>query len=226
MAVLRAAGNLKRKFPDDDEFVLMLRSIIDVNLCKFLSHDVPLFNGIVSDLFPGITLPTPDYDALTVAMKAQCAQRNLQPTEYFLMKTVQLYEMIVVRHGLMTVGQPFSGKSSSLQVLAGALTDLHDQGVAGTLFNRIQVSCSAAGVTTTTPENTALLAFTVLAGHHAALLSSSLNAQPFVLLKSTAAYSDLCPTLPPRRHLTKKHPPPSPGAAASACRFAASIPSR
>lgn len=46
--------------------------------------------------------------------------------------------MIVVRHGLMLVGQPFSGKSSALQMLAAALTDLHDAGVKGTLFNRIQ----------------------------------------------------------------------------------------
>eukprot|EP00899_Mesostigma_viride_P020786 jgi/Mesvir1/28709/Mv19680-RA.1 len=138
MAVLRAAANLKRRFPVEDELVLMLRSIIDVNLCKFLSHDVPLFNGIVSDLFPGVVLPTPDYVNLDRAMRANCAKLNLQPTEYFLTKVIQLYEMIVVRHGLMLVGLPFSGKTSSYKVLAGALTDLHEAGLNNE--ERVQIS--------------------------------------------------------------------------------------
>ena len=95
--------------------------------------------GIISDLFPGVVLPKPDYQKMEVAMHDACAKMNLQPTDYFLLKAIQLYEMIVVRHGLMTVGQPFSGKSKSMQVLAGALTDLNEQGIKGTLFNKIQV---------------------------------------------------------------------------------------
>lgn len=86
----------------------------------------------------GVVLPKPDYNDLNEAMAKQCELLNLQPDDYFFLKTIQLYEMIVVRHGLMTVGQPFSGKSMSLKVLAGALTDLHDRGVEGTLFSRIQ----------------------------------------------------------------------------------------
>lgn len=89
-------------------------------------------------LATGVKLPPPDYDQLVGAMKRQCTAHNLQPTHAFLLKVTQLYEMVVVRHGLMLVGQPFSGKSAALKVLAGALGDLSDAKVAGPLFNRVQ----------------------------------------------------------------------------------------
>ncbi|GAX82307.1 hypothetical protein CEUSTIGMA_g9736.t1 [Chlamydomonas eustigma] len=128
MAVLRAAGNLKRKLPDQKEDVLMLRAITDVNLPKFLDEDVPLFEGILSDLFPGVQLPAIDYLDITEALTANAIKAGLQPLPSFIEKAIQLYEMVVVRHGLMLVGQSFGMKTSCIRVLAAALTDMQAAG--------------------------------------------------------------------------------------------------
>ena len=53
-SILVRAGNLRLELGEIwTEPVIVLSAIIDVNLPKFTSNDIPLFRGIVSDLFPG-----------------------------------------------------------------------------------------------------------------------------------------------------------------------------
>ncbi|KAJ1435246.1 dynein heavy chain, partial [Ochromonadaceae sp. CCMP2298] len=133
-SILVAAGNLRQQLGDDPQWTeakIVLRSINDVNLAKFLVEDLPLFRGITSDLFPGVTLPEADYGVLTQCLQDVCdsgvevAPENvfyLENKPEYQTKTIQLYEMLLVRHGIMVVGQTCSGKTSTIHNLAKAMT--------------------------------------------------------------------------------------------------------
>lgn len=89
-SVLVAAGNLKVQSPMDAEDSLILRSLMDVNLPKFLAGDLTLFHGIIADLFPEIPLPQSKHSALLAAI-----QQVLNRLNHLLSFIINVFHMII-----------------------------------------------------------------------------------------------------------------------------------
>lgn len=50
----------------------------DMNLAKLTKDDVPLFVGILNDLFPAVDTPTIDYNEFIQEVQAELEDRKLQ----------------------------------------------------------------------------------------------------------------------------------------------------
>lgn len=87
-SVINAAGLLKRAYPDISEEKLMLRALRDVNMPKFLKDDLPLFENIIKDLFPGVEKPQPNYGGLIGQLDKSCVELNLESTVPFIEKVM------------------------------------------------------------------------------------------------------------------------------------------
>ena len=69
---------------------LLLLSMKDMNIAKLTSVDLPLFNGIVSDLFPGIETPAIDYSKFKSAIENQFKTAGLQAIHWAVTKVIQV----------------------------------------------------------------------------------------------------------------------------------------
>lgn len=67
---------------------MCLKALKDVNLPKLTTEDVPLFNSIISDLFPGVEEPQQDISDLLEKVKEGCAEMRIVSKEYFMGKVV------------------------------------------------------------------------------------------------------------------------------------------
>ena len=124
-SVINAAGLLKGKnVLNMNEDQLLLRALRDVNIPKFLSFDIPLFQNIIKDLFPTTEQPIYEYGALKGSIQQSCDKFHLENTNNFEEKVLQLYDTIQVRHGLMIVGPTGAAKSCCYKTLQDAISRL------------------------------------------------------------------------------------------------------
>ena len=119
-AVLVVAGAVKRVDPEMAEEVILLRAVRDMSIPKLVGPDVPLFNALCGDLFPGVEMPAVDYGDLLTAIKDDLTANGLQHNATVILKIIQTYEANACRHGNMLVGRTMTGKTTAWKTLMAA----------------------------------------------------------------------------------------------------------
>ncbi|KAM6338976.1 LOW QUALITY PROTEIN: dynein axonemal heavy chain 11 [Podargus strigoides] len=114
-SVLVVAGSLKEdKNRPEDEVLMALR---DINLPKIVTDDVPVFTGLISDLFPALDVPRKRNLKFEQMAKQSTLELFLQPEESFIHKVVQGEELLAVHYSVFVIGNAGTGKSKVLKVL-------------------------------------------------------------------------------------------------------------
>ena len=123
-SVLVMAGALRKKYSDLGEDIVLIRAMRDSNVPKFLHQDLDLFNGIIKDLFPTVHIPNIPYGQLELQIRDVLKKQKLKDPPDYVKKIIQVFETLLVRHGLMVVGETGTGKSVCTNCLSKALTEL------------------------------------------------------------------------------------------------------
>lgn len=63
-----------------------MRALRDFNLPKIVTSDVPIFLGLISDLFPQLDVPRKRNPRLEDSVRQSVSELHLQPEENFILK--------------------------------------------------------------------------------------------------------------------------------------------
>ena len=123
-SVLVVAGSLKRSDRNRPEDQVLMRALRDFNTPKIISDDLPVFLGLISDLFPNIEVPRKRDAEFEKAVKAAACDLKLQPEDSFILKVCQLDELLKVRHSVFIIAESGSGKTKTWLTLVKTYKNL------------------------------------------------------------------------------------------------------
>ncbi len=104
-----------------EEAQILMQALYDTNLPKFLKDDVILFQNLMNDLFPNLPSLNKNIEAIEKSIIAATSELNLQQWPSQKAKILQLYDQMLVRHGIMLVGPTGGGKTVARNILQRAL---------------------------------------------------------------------------------------------------------
>ena len=96
----------------------------DSNVPKFLTGDIPLFQALIQDLFPEVEIPDTKHLELDSEIDLQFAEMRLENVDVIKKKTLQLFDTLNVRFGVMIVGPTGGGKTTTYRLLARCMNSL------------------------------------------------------------------------------------------------------
>jgi dynein heavy chain len=108
-SVLVVAGAFKRAEPKISEGALLMRALRDFNLPKIVAEDLEIFSALLNDLFPGVDIPRKRDLEFEAIIEKVSTQSRLYPEEVFILKVVQLSELLEIRHCVFVMGPSGAG---------------------------------------------------------------------------------------------------------------------
>ena len=129
-SVLVSSGSLKRArlkisgaemSMDSLEPQIIVQSVRETIAPKLVRTDVETLKQIEREVFPGIQYFSANLSGLEQAIHTEATKERLSINEMWMTKTIQLYQIQTIHHGVMMVGESGSGKSAVWKILIQAL---------------------------------------------------------------------------------------------------------
>lgn len=126
--VLRNVMRMKEKESHLTEHQMLYRAINDLYAPQLVQMDVEIFAKLCADLLPNVELNVVVNNTIKARIENKLKEKNLLVIPWFVEKVLQLYDMLALRHGIMIIGEPMSGKTTCYQLLMEVLREMQKAG--------------------------------------------------------------------------------------------------